>query len=58
MKVQLIAGAAMLLLLGALVGWADAAGATKSGPQVGDLCVPFEPLNVTGAFAGTKTCLV
>jgi hypothetical protein len=31
----------------------------KSGPQVGDkILVPFHPLNVTGAMAGKKHCLV
>ena len=33
--------------------------ALKSGPQVGDAVPsPFNPLNVTGKFAGKKQCLV
>ena len=30
----------------------------KSGPQTGDSVSPFNPLNVTGNKAGTKTCPV
>jgi hypothetical protein len=41
-----------------LVGGVMAAEGLKSGPQVGKGCVPFEPLNVTGKFAGQKKCLV
>jgi hypothetical protein len=56
MKLHLAAGAPLLLAV--LVGCTDAAGETKSGPQVGDNCGIFEPLNVTGPFAGKKQCLV
>jgi hypothetical protein len=45
---------AIVMLLGATVAAAD----LKSGPQVGDDLVPFEPLNVTGPAAGAKRCLV
>jgi hypothetical protein len=46
---------ALVLLLGS--AWAD--DALKSGPQVGDAVPnPFNPLNVTGKFAGLKQCLV
>ena len=41
MKMYLAAGAP--LLLAALLGCAEAAGETKSGPQVGDNCVPLSP---------------
>ncbi len=30
----------------------------KSGLQVGEHPTPFDPLNVTGPFAGKKQCLV
>jgi hypothetical protein len=40
------------------VGSALAADAPKSGPQPGEGCGVFEPLNVTGRFAGKKQCLV
>ena len=56
MKLHLAAG--VPLLLAVLVGCADAAGDAKSGPQPGDGCGIFEPLNVTGPFAGKKQCLV
>jgi hypothetical protein len=45
---------AIVALLSATVVAAD----LKSGPQVGDDLVPFEPLNVTGPAAGAKRCLV
>ena len=45
---------AILLLAGGLI----AADALKSGPQVGNTPVPFNPDNITGQFAGTKQCLV
>ena len=45
---------AVLLLAGGLI----AADTLKSGPQVGEGCVPFHPENVTGPFAGQKQCLV
>ena len=56
MKMYVAAG--VPLLLAVLVGCADAAGDAKSGPQPGDGCGVFEPLNVTGPFAGQKRCLV
>jgi hypothetical protein len=38
---------------------AGAAGDLKSGPQVGEqLPGPFHPLNINGAKAGKKNCLV
>ena len=47
------------LALALLVSSAWAGDALKSGPQVGDAVPsPFNPLNVTGKFAGTKQCLV
>ncbi len=49
-------GASLAVVL--LVGSALAADALKSGPQPGDYLVPFEPLNVTGDFAGTRQCLI
>ena len=52
MKMTLTAGAALAFAL--LLCRADAADALKSGPQVGDGVGVFEPLNVTGAFAGKK----
>ena len=45
---------AIMLLAGGLI----AADTLKSGPQVGQGCQPFNPENITGPFAGTKTCLV
>jgi hypothetical protein len=45
---------AVMLLAGSVL----AADALKSGPQVGQGCFPFNPENITGAFAGTKQCLV
>jgi hypothetical protein len=46
---------ALVLLAGSLV----AAEALKSGPQPGqNVPGPFNPLNVTGKNAGTKTCQV
>jgi hypothetical protein len=47
---------AALLVIGSL--WA--ADAIESGPQVGKNArpQPFHPLNVTGAKAGQKNCLV
>ena len=54
---RMIAGvmsAAVLVVAGATAG-----DAPKSGPQVGQsLAGPFHPLNVTGAKAGNKHCLV
>jgi hypothetical protein len=56
MKRYIATGAslAVALLIGGVVVAAD----LKSGPQVGATCIPFEPENVTGQFAGTKRCLV
>ena len=45
---------AIMLLAGSLI----AADALKSGPQVGQMPVPFNPENITGQLAGTKQCLV
>jgi hypothetical protein len=45
---------AIMLLAGSVL----AADALKSGPQVGNTPVPFNPDNITGQFAGTKQCLV
>jgi hypothetical protein len=53
---SITAGATLALAL--LVGSAVAEDGLKSGPQVGDGVGVFEPLNVTGAFAGRKQCLV
>ena len=42
-----------------LIGSAMAAENLKSGPQAGDkIPGPFHPMNITGAFAGQKQCLV
>jgi hypothetical protein len=49
-------GASLALVL--LFGSAWAAEALKSGPQPGDDMTPFDPLNVTGDFAGDNQCLV
>jgi hypothetical protein len=57
MKSCMALGASLALAL--LVGSAWAADAPQSGPQVGDAVPnPFNPLNVTGKFAGKKQCLV
>jgi len=56
MRTHVAVGATLAIVL--LVGGAIAEEALKSGPQVGDLCVPFEPKNVTGPFAGQARCLV
>jgi hypothetical protein len=57
MKHLFAAGASMALAL--LVGSAWAAGDLESGPKVGEKVPgPFNPLNVTGSFAGKKQCLV
>jgi hypothetical protein len=48
------ATAAVVLFIGCTL----AAESLKSGPQVGDFCVPFEPLNVNGPFSGDRQCLV
>jgi hypothetical protein len=50
-----VASLALALLASSV--WAG--DALKSGPQVGDAVPsPFNPLNVTGKFAGKKQCLV
>ena len=57
MNYRVAAGASLALVL--LLGSAPAGGGLKSGPQVGDAVPsPFNPLNVTGKFAGKKHCLV
>ena len=57
MKHLFASGASMALAL--LVGSACAAGDLESGPKVGEKVPgPFNPLNVTGSFAGKKQCLV
>ena len=53
-RIAVGASVAVMLLAGSVI----AADALKSGPQPGQFCVPFEPLNVTGDFAGTRQCLV
>ena len=35
-----------------------AAGEIKSGPAPGEGVTPFNPVNVAGPFAGTKSCPV
>lgn len=48
-----------VLAVAVLIGGAAAEALLKSGPQVGDeLPGSFTPLNVTGADAGKKRCLV
>ena len=57
MRYRIAVGAplALVLLAGSLV----AADRLKSGPQPGqNVPGPFNPLNVTGRAAGTKTCQV
>ncbi len=56
MRKHFALGATLALAL--LVGCAEAGDSVKSGPEVGQGCVPFHPLNVTGQFAGQKQCLV
>lgn len=55
MKLRVAAPAcvAAVLIVGSVIA-AD----FKSGPQPGDQLDPFEPLNVTGPFAGQKACLI
>jgi hypothetical protein len=54
-KLHLVAGLAVALLAGSVL----AAEKIESGPQVGKkIPGPFHPLNVTGAKAGEKNCLV
>jgi hypothetical protein len=56
MKSRIAVGASLTVAL--LVGSVIAADALKSGPAVGKNLSPFNPLNVTGKFAGAKQCLV
>jgi hypothetical protein len=56
MTTHRVAGAALALAI--LGAGALAADALKSGPQVGESVEAFEPLNVTGPYAGGKRCLV
>ena len=56
MNRRIAMGASLALVL--LLGGAWAAEALKSGPQPGDDLTPFDPLNVTGEFAGERMCLV
>jgi len=56
MNRRIAMGASLALVL--LIGGAWAANALKSGPQPGDDLTPFDPLNVTGEFAGENQCLV
>ena len=56
MNRRIAVGASLALAL--LLGGAWAADALKSGPQPGDDMTPFDPLNVTGDFAGDRQCLV
>jgi hypothetical protein len=56
MNRRIAAGASLALVL--LIGSAWGADAVKSGPQPGDSVGAFDPLNVTGPFAGARRCLV
>lgn len=56
MNRRIAMGATLALAL--LLGGAWAADVFKSGPQPGDDMTPFDPLNVTGDFAGDRQCLV
>ena len=57
MTYRVAAGTSLALVL--LLVSARADDGLKSGPQVGDAVPsPFNPLNVTGKFAGMKQCLV
>jgi hypothetical protein len=57
MKSRIAVGASLTAAL--LLSCASAAESLKSGPQVGkNIFTPFNPLNVTGPNAGTKTCQV
>ena len=60
MTYRVTAGTSLALVpLVLLLSSATAADGLKSGPQVGDAVPsPFNPLNVTGQFAGKKQCLV
>lgn len=56
MRRRIAVGTSLTIML--LAGSLLAADALKSGPQVGQTPVPFNPDNITGQFAGTKQCLV
>jgi hypothetical protein len=57
MKNRMVVGAFAAAAL--VVAGAMADDALKSGPQVGTMVPgPFHPLNLTGAKAGQKNCLV
>jgi len=57
MRNRIAVGAPLAIVL--LIGSAMAAENLKSGPQTGDkIPGPFHPMNITGAFAGQKQCLV
>jgi hypothetical protein len=56
MKHGLMLGAPLAAAL--LVGSVLAAEGVRSGPPVGKALAPFNPLNVTGPDANTKTCQV
>jgi hypothetical protein len=56
MKSIIAVGAIALAAL--LAGGAPAEEAFLSGLQVGKSPTPFDPLHVTGASAGEKSCLV
>jgi hypothetical protein len=56
MTKRLVAGASLALAL--VAGAALAADPLKSGPQVGEPVLAFEPRNVTGPFAPNEHCLV
>jgi hypothetical protein len=50
--------AGVLAAAAVMLSTAGAGQGLKSGLQVGDSPTPFHPLNVTGASAGKKNCLV
>lgn len=57
MRMRLFSGTSLAAAL--LVSGLLAAEGVQSGPQAGDFIPgPFHPLNVTGAKAGQKNCLV
>ena len=56
MNRRLLVGALAVVTMASIVVADDA---LKSGPQTGtNIPGPFHPLNVTGAAAGKKNCLV
>jgi hypothetical protein len=56
MSYRIVLGTSMAAAL--LVSGAIAAESLKSGPQPGKHPTPFNPLHVTGADAGSKSCPV